>query len=308
MLSGVIRYRGPFQASAWFAWCLASLACGCNNSTSGNGASGPQGEFSCDTTPEDCIEIFQGSYEGTYQGDVTGTFSIYIAQDGTIDGTVTDSSGNVFMVSGSVDETGVVEFGSEETGTFSGVIDFDQNVSGSWSGGPGSGAFDGAFVSRDRVTTTSGAGGGGSTTTTTTSGAGGSGGTVAVTYCDRTNAKAVACGVDLTGECVEPVDDTQRCEAECLITLSCDEIAETFPLLDCISACSSDGTRDYCLEYQNKLVDCDKSDTALGIDICTTTATPRNACVWGCVLDASCEAFMAEQELIDSCTPGCADL
>jgi hypothetical protein len=129
-----------------------------------------------------------------------------------------------------------------------------------------------------------------------------------VTYCDRTNAKALECGVEVTGECTEPSDDVQRCEAECLLTLSCAEIEAALPLLECASECSSDGTRDYCLDYESKLTECDKSDTVLLLDICTTPATPENACTWDCVLEATCEEFMAEQALIDSCSADCAAL
>jgi len=280
---------------------------GCNSDagSKGSGSGRPQGEFVCDTTPEDCIEIFRGTYSGNYDGSENGTFSVYIAADGTVEGTVTDSSGNTFAVSGSVDETGVVEFGSEETGTFTGVIEFGGDVTGEWSGGPGSGGFDGTFVSIDPVTTTSGTGGATSTSSETTTT--GSGGSATMTYCDRTDAKAVECGVDTTG-CTEPSDDVERCQAECLLTLSCAELEEGFPLLDCLAACSSDGERDYCLEYENKLVECNKSDTVLLLDICTTPATPTNACVWGCVLAASCEDFMAEQALIDTCTTDCTAL
>jgi hypothetical protein len=282
---------------------------GCNSdaSSGGNGSGRPQGEFICDTTPEDCIEIFRGSYSGTYDGSASGTFSVYVAADGTVDGTVTDADGNTFSVTGSVDETGVIEFGSEETGTFTGVIDFDQNVTGDWSDGSGSGTFDGTFVSIDRVPATSGAGGSTSTASVSST-TGGSGGLPAVTYCDRTNAKAVECAVELTGECMEPANDVQRCEADCLLTLTCAEIEEAFPLLECASACTSSGERDYCLEYEDKLVECDKVDTVLLLDVCTTPATPTNACVWDCVLAASCEDFMAEEALIDGCSSACAAL
>ena len=279
----------------------------CNSESKSTGDDKPQGQFICQTTREDCIEIFQGTYSGTFSGDASGTWTVYIAPDGSIEGVVTDAEGNSFTVTGSVDETGVVVFTSE-AGTFQGSIDFDENVGGTWSGPPGSGSFTGSFVSRDReiptTSTTSAGAGGAASTANGTSGSTTTGGQT--NYCDRLTTKAVECDSVGEGECNEPTDDDQRCAAQCLLDLTCAQIEEGYPLLDCYSDCTAGGDeRSYCLEYQDKLTECNKEDTLLLLEICDTPGTPEQTCVWDCVLEASCEAFMDEASLVQMCSSAC---
>jgi hypothetical protein len=274
------RFRPRGLVVVGFASGVALLGCG------GDGTSDtPRGEFVCQTTREDCIATFQGTYAGTYPG---GTLTIYIAEDGTIEGTVTDSNGVQTPVTGRVDETGFVEFGAAGADSFQGSIDFDSNLSGTWSKQGTSGAFTGSFVSFDPPLTPGGPDPG------------------EVSYCDRIAAQATECALEQTGSCMEPADDEQRCLAECFLGLSCADIGAGLPLLECAETCTpSDGTRDYCGEYSDKLDECATGDTLLIFEICDTPATPSDECVWGCVLDASCAEFMDEQAVYDACRASC---
>ncbi len=275
----------------------------CNGEGDSKGSAAPKGQFVCQTSREDCIEIFQGTYSGSFSGDASGTFAIYILPDGSIEGVVTDTDGNTHTVTGSVDETGVVVFDAGDAGTFQGSIDFDENVAGTWSGEPGAGSFAGSFVSRDRDlpnTGTASSGSGGNTSTTSTTGST----TAGQSYCDRLLAKAVQC--DSVGEgCNEPTTDDERCAAQCLLDLTCEQIDEGDPLFECFARCTAGDERSYCLDYQDKLTECNKEDTLLLLDICGTPGTAAQMCVWDCVLDASCEAFMDEAGLVQSCSSDC---
>lgn len=287
-------------ALVWAAAMGLGLAYGCGSEE--DPGSEPGG-IVCQMTPEECVALFEGTYSGTYSGSQSGTWTVFISTDGTVEGTVTSPSGTDIAVTGWVDKTGVVKFDAADVGTFQGVIDFDQNVSGDWSGAQRSGTFTGAFVSREPPST--GTGGAGPVAGGTGGSAPGSTGGATTTYCDRSDAKAAECGIAVTSECIEPTTDEDRCLFECTFTLTCAELEDPESLIDCLSACPVGGERDYCAEYENKLETCGKQDTLLILDICGTPVTTETACTWGCVLDATCEAFMDEQALLDSCTAGC---
>ena len=88
----------------WVALLLAlEIPLGCGGSDESEGA--PRGEFVCQTTVEDCISIFRGTYSGTYEGDASGTWAVFISEDGSITGTATDAGGDEVALTGSIDET-----------------------------------------------------------------------------------------------------------------------------------------------------------------------------------------------------------
>lgn len=298
---------------AWMVLAVGSGATGCEKEDdSGEPA---RGEFVCQMTREECVALFQGTYAGSYRGSATGSWSIFITADGTVEGTVVTSDGATLSVAGEVDETGWVEFGSSSAPSFAGAIEFDDDLAGKWSDGSASGSFSGALISRDQMppgSDGSGAGnngGGGTGSDAENTGGGGSGGgATAGDYCDRLIVLLTDCQMPIgSGECSEPTTEEEVCQAECMLDLTCTELTELDPLMDCADACAPADPLDYCARYQNKLVECGLDSTLLMLDICsgTTELPTTTTCTWECVIAAPCDELADEQALYDECTAVC---
>jgi hypothetical protein len=78
------------------------------------------------------IDLYDGSYYGTYAGDDTGTWCFDIT-DGTITGSAWDNLGDEYDLSGTVSAEGEMVVGNADYfTTFVGDIDSDGNISGTW--------------------------------------------------------------------------------------------------------------------------------------------------------------------------------
>ena len=77
---------------------------------------------------------FAGNYAGTYNGGDTGTWTVAIASDGSVLGTVTDSKGGISNVSGSL-VSGTTYSGTSGSATWTGTLDTSKApavFSGTW--------------------------------------------------------------------------------------------------------------------------------------------------------------------------------
>ncbi len=105
--------------------------------------------------------IYAGSYNGTFSGDDSGSFSVTTLPDGSVTGTGTFDSVGTFSVSGQLATSGTFIFAMDGTSTvtsFTGTIDLDGTITGIWKNAGATGAFTG-----QRSSTGSGGDVGGST-------------------------------------------------------------------------------------------------------------------------------------------------
>ncbi len=100
----------------------------------------------------DLFTAYSGLYEGSFTGDDSGTWSMTVDENGVISGDgISDTDGN-FTITGQVSSDGNASVGSTSTGaTFFGLIDVDDNFSGSWTNtfSNDSGTFTGTKQSTD---------------------------------------------------------------------------------------------------------------------------------------------------------------
>ena len=81
------------------------------------------------------VSAFAGTYEGTFTGDDSGTFTVVVDTTGNITGTGESITFGIFDISGTVDPSGNIELvaGNTSIGAiFSGTIAPDGTVSGTW--------------------------------------------------------------------------------------------------------------------------------------------------------------------------------
>jgi hypothetical protein len=131
-----------------FAWAVS----GCKTDdpyVAGNSAGGSSTPYSCDSTPDQCLNDLAGVYEGTFSGDLEGTWRVIVDIEGNLSGTTRNTStGDEYSVSGAADDEGDIVFGTVSDGSaFLGRVYSDYTVSGTWSLEGHSGDFEGARVS-----------------------------------------------------------------------------------------------------------------------------------------------------------------
>ena len=127
------------------------------------------------------LRTMAGIYNGTFTGDNAGTWTIVVADDGSITGSGCSTvSGLGFTVSGTVSSSGDGAFGTGGSASFEGTFDLGGNFSGTWSDSMSAdtGTFTGAKASTavGGMEECGGGGGGG--------GGDGTDGTVAITGAD----------------------------------------------------------------------------------------------------------------------------
>ena len=85
-----------------------------------------------------------GRYEGSYEGDDDGPFSVFVDREGTLFGWAISDFDGLIGLTGSADTDGGFLAGNASTGaTFTGQIDPDGMLSGTWQLGIESGTFSG---------------------------------------------------------------------------------------------------------------------------------------------------------------------
>ena len=90
-----------------------------------------------DPVVEDPKSAYMGTWEGTFSGDDSGTWTMLVDQEGAFSGTVYASGGqNPYPLTGTVDDTGAMEAYIDINGS---ILDFDGQVapdkvtaSGTW--------------------------------------------------------------------------------------------------------------------------------------------------------------------------------
>ncbi len=90
--------------------------------------------------------VFVGSYNGTFSGTDAGNFEAIIGADGVITATGFSAADGFFTASGQLSTNGdlLLTTGGTSTGaSFNGTIDYQGNISGTWSNGPYGGDFSG---------------------------------------------------------------------------------------------------------------------------------------------------------------------
>ena len=90
--------------------------------------------------------VVTGRYDGSYSGDGTGTFSVFVDRDGDLYGWATDTVDGHIRLNGSASVVDGFVAGNASTGSsFSGTIDGSGNLSGTWTLPPDeSGSFSGS--------------------------------------------------------------------------------------------------------------------------------------------------------------------
>ena len=88
--------------------------------------------------------VVAGRYEGSYSGDDSGPFEVFVDRDGNLFGWAISDFDGLIGLSGGADVDGGFLAGNASTGaTFSGQIEPDGTLSGTWSLSPESGTFQG---------------------------------------------------------------------------------------------------------------------------------------------------------------------
>ena len=102
------------------------------------------GGCSEDDDDEGDVSQFAGTYRGTFTGDDSGSFTVVVDPGGDISGTGRSNTVGRFLIDGTVESNGDVEFGSTTTAaTFSGHIAASGVVSGTWENAGNQGTFRG---------------------------------------------------------------------------------------------------------------------------------------------------------------------
>jgi len=88
--------------------------------------------------------IVAGRYDGSYAGDDSGPFSVYVDRDGVLSGWAVSAFDGVIGLMGSADTLGGFLAGNASTGaTFTGQIEADGSLAGTWTLGVEAGTFQG---------------------------------------------------------------------------------------------------------------------------------------------------------------------
>lgn len=91
--------------------------------------------------------IVAGRYQGTFDGDDTGPFTVFVDREGALFGWAFSQFDGLISLQGDADVDGGFVAGNASTGaTFSGQIESDGTLSGTWMLSPESGTFDGRRV------------------------------------------------------------------------------------------------------------------------------------------------------------------
>jgi hypothetical protein len=122
---------------------------GCNDD-SANDEGGPKNStpYTCAADPSECLNALAGVYEGSYSGELEGTWRVTIGGDGAMQGTTTNAAtGDEYTVTGTANDKGGIVFGTVSDGSaFKGRVYADFSVWGNWSLGDMSGTFQGRRV------------------------------------------------------------------------------------------------------------------------------------------------------------------
>jgi hypothetical protein len=109
-------------------FCLLIVLGGCSDDDNGDGD----------------VSQFAGTYRGTFTGDDSGSFTVVVDNVGDITGTGRSNAIGRFIIDGTVESNGDVEFGITTTAaTFSGRIFASGVVSGTWENAGNRGTFRG---------------------------------------------------------------------------------------------------------------------------------------------------------------------
>ena len=131
---------------------------GCSSSSSNSSSATPAGALPCTGLAIDCRAAFSDSYNGTYQGTESGTFTLNVDILGGIQG-----SGPGITITGQVDEFGRVTFTTNDGKSFTGQFGSDHHsITGSWKSSSGSGTFSAQSTTAPTGTGGTGNGGAGS--------------------------------------------------------------------------------------------------------------------------------------------------
>lgn len=91
--------------------------------------------------------IVAGRYEGRFDGDDSGPFTVFVDRDGELFGWAYSQFDGLIALQGDADVDGGFLAGNASTGaTFSGQIESDGTLAGTWALSPESGTFDGRRV------------------------------------------------------------------------------------------------------------------------------------------------------------------
>lgn len=83
------------------------------------------------------LTTYAGNYSGTYSGDDSGTWQVSVSSDGTLTGSGNDDLGGNFTITGAFTSSGeatLTEGGTNSGATYSGTVNFNGALSGTWQG------------------------------------------------------------------------------------------------------------------------------------------------------------------------------
>lgn len=212
---------------------LLTLVVGaCSSDSNGtNAGSTPAGALPCTGLALDCRMAFSDTYDGTYQGSSSGTFTLQVDVLGGVQG----SGPGIASITGQVDEFGRITFTFDDGTTFTGQFKTDRHsISGTWKSNSGSGTFVAQSATVALGTGGTGAGTGGT-------GSGPSASTV-VTAAAQACQKTVTCGLLSASDCpavdgttqpdlAQPCWDEELALYQCIIAAACTSIQSS-----CLSA------------------------------------------------------------------------
>ncbi|MBB4805453.1 hypothetical protein HNP38_000725 [Chryseobacterium defluvii] len=89
----------------------------------------------CDSSEEENIYDYIGTWSGTYDGSEKGTWSFVVASDGKITGTMhSEPTNENYNISGNLDTSGQLNavIGLPSDGEFTGTLTIDKKGNGTW--------------------------------------------------------------------------------------------------------------------------------------------------------------------------------